>query len=287
MEYNIPHNLGNQWKLPVNLAIIFHLLIALSAVYLPELVKSKPRYKDIYTVSLINITASPTPQPITPPQTATPAKEPPPSKKAVALTKKPVKPVKKAPKRAVSIKPKRYKIKKKIPAKPTQPTHEELRKKQQLEEVLRAQQEAEKELQRLREEVARERQLIKQGQDIPISPQTSVTETTTSPATRGQGGSLSAVEKQYYTLLTARLQSLWSLPEYKSWDPNLNASVVITIRKNGEIADHFFEKKSGDKIFDRFVMKTLSDVGNLPPIPPALKKQRLEIGLIFSPGQIH
>ncbi len=285
MEYNAPHTLANQWKLPVNFAIVFHLLIALSAIYLPGLLKSKPRYENIYTVSLINIAAAPAPQPATPPQQTTQPQEAPPSKKAVAIAAKPPAPVQQAaPKKAISIKPKRRKIKRKIPPKPTQPDKSEFRRKQQLEEMRRILQEAEKKAQRLQEEVARERKLIQQAQNTPPSPSPK-TGTKQAASSRVQGN-LSAIERQYYTVLTARLQALWTLPEYKNLDASLSAKVVITIRKNGEIADHFFEKKSGDRIFDRFVMKTLSDVGNLPPIPPALKKQRLEIGLIFSPGQI-
>ncbi len=286
MEYNAPHTLTNQWKLPVNFAIAFHLLIALSAIYLPGLLKSKPRYENIYTVSLINIAAAPAPQPATPPQqTTTPPKETPPSKKAVAIAAKPPVPVQQAaPKKAISIKPKHRKIKRKIPPKPTQPDKSEFRRKQQLEEMRRILQEAEREAQRLQEEAALERKLMQHAQYTPPSPGPK-TGTKQASSSRVQGN-LSAIERQYYTVLTARLQEMWTLPEYKNLDPTLSAKVIITIRKNGEIADHFFEKKSGDRIFDRFVMKTLSDVGNLPPIPPALKKQRLEIGLIFSPGQI-
>ena len=68
--------------------------------------------------------------------------------------------------------------------------------------------------------------------------------------------------------------------------PDLTAVVVITINKNGHIANMFFEKKSGDRIFDQFVTKTIESASPLPPIPPAMKKQRYEIGLRFKPGSI-
>lgn len=151
--------------------------------------------------------------------------------------------------------------------------------------MIKAQQEADQQARLLAEEAEREKKLLQQTRQTTIAKNTTGASQQSSAPVRS-GSQLNSVERQYYATLTSRLQSLWRLPEYKQWDPNLNASVVITIRKSGEIADYFFERKSGDRIFDRFVMKTLQDVGKLPPIPPVLRKQRMEIGLIFSPGNI-
>lgn len=276
---------GNHWKLPLNLAVGFHLLVGLSAVYLPDIFDAKPRYEDIYTVNLVNLTE----QPATPESQSTPEPQVEPLQetvpdKAVSIAPSAPEPVA-APPKAVSIKPLRKKKKKKIVKKPEpQKSNQDALKRQRLAEMLRAQQEADEQARLLAEEAAREKKMLQQVRTKPTTRNNTATAKTTS-STRS-GGQLNSIEKQYYATLTSRLQSLWSLPEYKTWDPSLSANVVITIRKNGEIADSFFEKKSGDRIFDRFVTKTLQDVGKLPPIPPVLKKQRLEIGLIFSPGQI-
>ena len=69
----------------------------------------------------------------------------------------------------------------------------------------------------------------------------------------------SALQNQYLSSIAGRLISLWALPDVKKWDNSLVATVVITINKNGEILDKSFEKRSGDKLFDQQVMKTLEE----------------------------
>jgi len=96
----------------------------------------------------------------------------------------------------------------------------------------------------------------------------------------------SALANQYYSRIAGQLQSYWKLPDYKDWPASLLAKVIVTIDKSGKILDVQFEKRSGDDAFDRLVRKTLDDADPLPPIPPALKKDRLEIGLNFTPGSI-
>ncbi|WP_163336617.1 TonB C-terminal domain-containing protein [Desulfopila sp. IMCC35008] len=276
---------GNHWKIPLNLAVGFHLLVGLSAVYLPDIFDVKPRYEDIYTVNLVNLTEQPAaPESISAPEPQSKPLQETVPEKAVSVAPPAPEPLA-APPKAVSIKPLRKKKKKKIVKKPEpQKTNQDALKRQKLAEMLKAQQEADEQARLLAEEAAREKKMLQQVRTKPTPRNTNSTGDT--PSSARSGGQLSSIETQYYATINSRLQSLWSLPEYKTWDPSLSASVVITIRKNGEIADSFFEKKSGDRIFDRFVTKTLQDVGKLPPIPPVLKKQRLEIGLIFSPGQI-
>lgn len=69
-------------------------------------------------------------------------------------------------------------------------------------------------------------------------------------------------------------------------DKSLTAVVVITIQQDGEVANLVFESKSGDRAFDQFVSKTIAAANPLPPIPPAMKKQRYEVGLRFRPDSI-
>ncbi len=46
---------NNEWKLPLNLAIGFHILVALSTILFPMVFKSKPEFVDIYSVNLVNM----------------------------------------------------------------------------------------------------------------------------------------------------------------------------------------------------------------------------------------
>ncbi len=55
----------NEWKIPFNVAIGFHILFFLGVLYLPGLFSAKPKFADIYTVSLISI-----PEPVIQPEAA-------------------------------------------------------------------------------------------------------------------------------------------------------------------------------------------------------------------------
>lgn len=108
-------------------------------------------------------------------------------------------------------------------------------------------------------------------------------------ASRGNTGSaqsLGVLEQQYYATIMGHVKQYWQPPDVKSWDPNLLAIVSITITANGQIVSQSFEKESGDRLFDQFVLKTLEAANPLPAPPPALQKQRLDIGLRFKPSGI-
>ena len=126
---------SKDWKLPLNVAIGIHLLVFLGAIYLPGIFKAKPKFADVYTISVINVAepnngrqaaaktqkAAPRPpakaqktaasrpaktQEATPP----PVVIPPVKAKKVAPIAETPKPVEQAPPKAISLKP----IKKKI-----------------------------------------------------------------------------------------------------------------------------------------------------------------------------
>lgn len=311
---------STEWKLPLNLAIAFHVLMALAVVYLPHLLNSKPKFEDIYTVNLINIAD------VAPPAEAPPAQQAP-AKPEPAPAPAPPKPIAKAPVKkvaekaialeepeiaeptpvtppaapeAISIKPSKRKVKAEIVPPPEEPPPPQKKvekkdfsksRRQQLAEMIRTEQKAAEEARILAEEAEIEKRLAEAAlnrarTEASSRPATTSSNQSSSSAASQSSNQLSALENRYYAAIIARLQAIWSLPEYKEWDPSLMATVVITVQKNGEIADSFFEVQSGDKIFDRFVTKALQDVGQLPPIPGALKLERKEIGLKFTPGRI-
>lgn len=96
----------------------------------------------------------------------------------------------------------------------------------------------------------------------------------------------SALAEQYYARITGQLKSYWKLPDFKDWPPNLLTTVAVTIDKGGKILDVQFKKRSGDDAFDRLVRKALDDADPLPPIPPALKKERLAFTADYTPFSI-
>lgn len=295
------------WKLPFNIAAAIHLLVILAAFFLPGMFKAKPKFADIYTVSLINI-AEPS---LAPPVAAPKAQTPPPVKQQEQPPTPPTPPkVKKltpiaeptpeiaepapapvAPPKAISLKPLKQKVVKEVKPQETPPKKDEqdLAKVRKLAQAIREEAVLTERARLAQEAVEQERKVLAQSNISKIVPSqsesTSSSSAESSTATMA-GSSNNLLESQYQAAIASRLQQFWSLPEYLQKDPNLTAIVAITIKVDGTIANVVFENKSGDRIFDQFVNKAIEEANPLPPIPPALKKQRYEIGFRFKPGSI-
>lgn len=275
---------NNQWTLPFNVAVGLHLLLIFSAVYLPQYINKKPIYPDIYTIDLIGISEPLINAPETKLPQQPPAKKPakvklpsPKAKKLVNTNSSPPVVVTKP----VSIKPfRRKRIKNPVqPKKKLEQIH-----KKNIDEANQAERLAEEEAKiAAAEAVDQLKRMIQESESIKIPPQTTSPKP---PQTSRIRNNNNVVESQHFAAIINKLQPYWSLPEYKDWDPALVAIIVIQVEKDGTISKQFFEKKSGDKFFDQFVLKTLQKASPLPPIPTALQKDRLEIGLRFRPGGI-
>ncbi len=276
----------SEWKIPSTIAIGLHFLLIAGAIYLPGLFDAKPKFADIYTVSLINV-ADVVPEPVVENTPAVEKNKPIVKTKKIAPAAVPVKKVVKSPRKAVSIKPLKRKKRKKVRKKSRTQSRNELARirRQKLAEALRQEEIAAERARKALEELQRERELLKKDTFSPSTAKQSAS--VKKPSGNSLiSGSMNLLEGQYHAAIFARLHQFWSLPEYMQKKPELTAVVVITINRNGNIANMFFEKKSGDRIFDQFVIKTIESADPLPPIPPAMKKQRYEIGLRFKPGSI-
>jgi colicin import membrane protein len=276
--------LSSEWKLPLNLAIGMHILVLLGGLYLPGLFKAKPKFADIYTVSIINIAepgqqaaSSEGPPPSVTPQTVKPLK----NKKLAPIAETVAAPTKAV--KSISLKPLKRKKKKKIT--PVKKNNEAVKKKRQKLADAIKQEELLAERARLAQEaLENERQLL-----TPVKSQTKTAPaSSTSSKSQGNagGGSGNLIESKYFASITNKLLQHWALPESLEQNPDLRAIVVVTINKDGTIADRFFENKSGNRLFDQFVIRTIEAAAPLPPIPVAMKKRRFEVGLVFSPGGI-
>lgn len=289
-QYSLTYDSYNKWTIPLNLAVGFHMLVVFSILFLPGIMKPRPKFEDIYTVNLIDYSepaVESTPAPPTPP-VVEPKPEPVVSEKAAPI----IEPVKVAPApkeiKAVSIKPLKRKIKKKV----TNTNNQELVKKKKLEQIkrqriaeaLRAEQLAAEQARLAAEEAERQQKILENQLDA-VRKQVRTSPRTTTGSSKASGAQ-SALSTQYYGAIMNHVTQYWSLPEFKSWDPGLYAVVVVTISKNGKIVNQFFETRSADANFDQYVRKTLQDADPLPPIPAALRKQQIEIGLRFRPGSI-
>ena len=294
--------LSNEWKIPFNVAIGLHVLVILGALYLPGLFKAKPRFADIYTVSIINIaepTAGPSPpvkeQSTPPPPVITPQAPRKTQKVApIATEQQKVVPsppkVTPAPQKSISLKPLKRKKIQEIKQPDNQDRRQEVERinRKRLAEALREEELLTEKARLAQDALEAERKLL-QAQPLPnnlqtTSPKVSGDQSSATSSTAGSSSSL--IESQYLASIRNRLDQFWALPDYLQQDPNLTAVVVITINQDGKIANMLFENKSGNRVYDQFVIKTLEAADPMPPIPPAMKKQRFEIGLVFKPGSI-
>jgi colicin import membrane protein len=285
---------SNEWKLPLNLAIGVHILALLGTLYFPGIFAAKPKFADIYTVSIINI-AEPTVVP--PPPTKTQPVSPPPIIAPPSKTKKlaPIAEVQEkiapTPQKSISLKPLKKKKIQKIKPPENQVRRQEIARqnRQRLAEAIREEELLAEKAKRAQAALEAERTLLKPQQQLPSNVQTipsAVSDAQNSTATPASSSSSNLLESQYLASIFNRLHQFWTPPEYLQQEPNLTTIVVITISLDGKIGEVFFESKSGNRVFDQFVSKTIASAAPMPPIPPALKRQQFEIGLRFRPGSI-
>ncbi|MDR0477738.1 MAG: TonB C-terminal domain-containing protein [Desulfobulbaceae bacterium] len=295
-------------------AICAHLVVAALIVILPSRA-IKPEPEQIVAINLTAIPASvspkaasgpppkaePKPQP--PPEPtkieATPVKEkpqPPPPQppekiEAIPVKEKPVPEVVKEtpPPQVISLKPQRQVIKKAPPEPPKETTPKKETVKRELDKIRqelmhdqRKQNEAEAKA--AEAEAAR---LTRQLENLQA--QSRIMEAREQGLGSGPAPSAaanSALAQQYYARITGQLQSYWKLPDFKDWPPNTLATVAVTIDKSGKILDVQLRKSSGDGTFDRLVRKAVDAASPLPPIPSAMKMERLEFTADYTPGSI-
>lgn len=272
MKYFNTYSGYDNWPLALNMAIAAHLLIGASVIFLPDMFRSAPKYEDIYTVSLIEmsspVAAEPEPAvieeqppPVTPEQVE-------PEAVVIEPTPTPQIEIKQEPVKPVSIKPLKRKIIK--PVVEPKPAIQDIEKQQRemLAEALRAEQLA-REQARLAEIEAQRQQRLLEQQLALLKDQV---RSTSRPASRTgtAGGGASLVEKQYTATLKAHIMKYWKLPNFKVWEEGTQAQVTISFNKDGSLKSHQFLKESGDLTYDQFVRKTLTDADPFPPMPPSL-----------------
>lgn len=225
------------------------------------------------------------------------------------VTPEPVAPP--APVEAISLKPLKQKIKKEVKEIPDKRIEEAKVRKDELKNIAQQLQEEAKKEAAAQETIKQQRQLAaarEQARRADMEARLAMAEaeraaaearsalrdqlratSSRNAATSGNAGGASTMgvlEQQYYATIAGHVKQYWQPPDVKSWDPNLLAIVSITIAANGQIVNQTIEKESGDKLFDQFVLKTLEAANPLPAPPPALQKQRIEIGLRFKPSGI-
>ena len=91
---------------------------------------------------------------------------------------------------------------------------------------------------------------------------------------------------EYYSLIWAKVKGAWTIPENLLKEKemvDLEAIIVLIIERDGKIQKFWFEKKSGNALYDQSAMRAIKKADPLPPIPKELSEDTLEIGIRFFP----
>ena len=101
----------------------------------------------------------------------------------------------------------------------------------------------------------------------------------------GTGGSAgSSVLEDYYGAIWAKIKKVWTLPEnLPKGKTDLEAVIVVVIERDGKVQKSWFEKKSGNTLYDQMAMRAIKKAEPLPPIPQEFSDNTLEIGIRFYP----
>jgi len=297
---------SSEWRKPLNLSIGLHILVVALAMLAPSIFHRQPKLPEIYTVNLFTATEMAEVQPAPAKAPAPPTAEKPAARQVEPETPKPavsIQPTKPDTSPAVettitdpiSLEPLKQKIK-------VGKTKEEeaLEKKRLNQGLQRIQARAEEKAARERAEQAKRDAVSKLADAIKTttgapSPASSekvtagetATEKTGISGPRGTGIEPDFYMKQYFSAVYQKIHDNWVLPDLQNWDNSLEAILVITIRKDGAIADSYFERKSDNIYFNQFVLKAVKDSSPLPPFPEQLDETTLEIGLRFKPGELY
>ncbi len=115
---------------------------------------------------------------------------------------------------------------------------------------------------------------------------TKVAEEPGAKATPGTGGAVTGITIQIYRMeVETKIKNNWAYPVALS-DPksieNLEAVVILTVRRDGSIIKSEIKKRSGNPIFDESVLKAIERSEPLPPFPEGFLKSSEEIEINFN-----
>lgn len=295
-------------KMPLILTALLHLVIFLLLIMPPSFLRPRHNFQEIQTINLftaaeLKARLKPPRRHTAPPKVSRPSRpvrkvQPAPAKDVKSINidhQQPLVPAK--PAKVVSLRPR--KLKKRVPplVKHENVNDELLRRGL---EGIKARLKAREEARQVKNALA---ELVKNLQDTNVAPapvknkpapavvpetsrpaQAGVEAGRTARETAAQAAGFKLALRRYYMAISMRIHEHWSLPKTHNWDKSLEAVVVIRIRRDGIVSKIIFEKKSDNMYFNQYVKKTIEESSPMPPFPPDLKRERLEIGLRFMPG---
>jgi len=308
------------WGRVIWIAIALHAAVFVFTWKAPDLFKRKPLLEEVMTIDLVSLpepaparqVAKPEPvrpQPVARPPAPEPVqKKQPAPEKVVSVAPEP-EPEPAPEARAISIRPLKKKVRKARDLRlDEEKERERLAKREKArkeQELIRRKVEAARRKKARREALARARKEEQRAREAERKAREAARQARAELATalkmkkelRGSGrstggssgtgrrtsGVSSALEKQYYMDLAGRVQRLWVLPAIKKWPATLETIIEFTVLANGRLVGVKVARSSGDRFFDRFALETVKKASPAPPIPPAIRKKKLDLGFRLRP----
>ncbi|HOV87638.1 MAG TPA: cell envelope integrity protein TolA [Syntrophobacteraceae bacterium] len=100
-----------------------------------------------------------------------------------------------------------------------------------------------------------------------------------------EGGQVALARRLYYTEIWNAIRRQWTLPESLK-SQQLEAVLVLVVRRDGKVMNIRFEKQSGQPLFDESVMRAVRKADPLPAFPEIYSPPQEEIGLRFRPEDL-
>jgi TonB family protein len=100
----------------------------------------------------------------------------------------------------------------------------------------------------------------------------------------GSSSTLQSKLDEYYSTIWERIKKGWTLPgDLTKGKAVLETIIIIVIERDGKIQKSWFEKKSGNALYDQSAMRAIKKADSLPPIPKEFSDNTFEIGIRFYP----
>lgn len=294
-----------QWQKPLFFTIAVHVCFLLFGLYAPNFLHFQQKIPEVFTVNLFNVEDLRGPAPAAAPSQAVAPKAEPVQAKPVAAPE-PVKPTppqktKTVPeppavaKDVVSLKPIKTKDKADIDK------VKMLRDKLLADNLEKQTREAREAAEKARADADKKakgavdslKKALMAGQQLAAGKAATASSTAAAQAGNGSGGTgggggitVDDNLRRYLIAVNSQIQEHWVLPDLQNWKENVEAIVIIRVRRDGVVVESSFKKKSDNVFFNQFVEKTLKLSSPLPPFPVGINQSEMEIGLKFRPGEV-
>jgi TonB family protein len=110
------------------------------------------------------------------------------------------------------------------------------------------------------------------------------------PTNEPTGGSpwgssvLASKLNDYYNRIWVKIKKEWTLPEnLPKRKVDLETTIVVIIDREGKVQKSWFEKRSGNVLYDQMAMRAIQKAEPFPPIPKEFSENTFEIGIRFHP----